>query len=180
MHKGKISVLYNLCCTILDLVEIAIPAIMLLCLFVSFIAGIVFRYLLRDPQAWTFELSTVAFLQLTILSACYVQREDQHIAFDMIYERMSLKAQCLMRIIGNIVVVFTATMLIPAAIKYVGTMADLSTQVLKWPRWAIFVCLPLTFLIMDIRAGHRAVLDIGSYLKGTYKKEYPKTKGAKL
>lgn len=163
---------------LLDVIEIYIPAIMLICLFSAFIAGIVFRYILKDPQSWTFELSSISFLQIAILSACFVQREDEHIVFDMIYARRSKRVQCIMRIIGGVIVCLTASVLIPTSVSYVGTMLGLKTQIMKWPRWCVFVCFPVTFIIMDIRSFVRLVMDVRSFADKTYEKKYPGTKEA--
>ena len=143
MHRKIFNVL-------IDLIEVYIPAVMLLCLFTSFIAGIIFRYVFRNPQPWTFELSSISFLQLAILSGCFVQRNDRHIVFDMIYSKASERAQCLMRILGGIIICFTAAILIPISIKYVASMYGLKTQILKWPRYIIFICFPLSFIIMEV------------------------------
>ena len=144
---------------LLDVIEVYIPAVMLLCLFTSFIAGIIFRYVFRNPQPWTFELSSISFLQLAILSACFVQRNDRHIVFDMIYSRASERTQCLMRIIGGIIICFTAAVLIPTSIKYSASMYGLKTQILKWPRSIVFVCFPVSFVIMEIRYLHKVIID---------------------
>ncbi len=168
----------KLCQFLLDIIEIYIPAIMLICLFVSFIVGIVFRYVFRDPQSWTFELSSISFLQFAILSGCFVQREDEHIVFDMIYARRSKRTQCIMRIVGGIIICFTASMLIPVSIQYVGTMLGLKTQIMKLPRWCVFICFPITFVIMDIRAFIRVIFDIKALVNKTYDKVYPKTRRA--
>ena len=162
--------------TLLNVIEIYIPAIMLIVLFVCFIIGIVFRYIIKNPQSWTFELSSISFLQFAILSACLVQRDDEHIVFNMVYERRSARTQCAMRIFGGVIVCFTATLLIPNAIEYVHSMIGLKTQILQWPRWCVFVCFPITFIIMDIRTVVRLIQDIQSFVMGTYEKKYPRAK----
>ena len=167
----------KLCQILLNAIEIYIPAIMLICLFISFIVGIIFRYIFRDPQSWTYELSSISFLQFAILASCFVQREDEHIVFDMIYAKRSKRTQCIMRILGGFIVCFTATMLIPSSVKYVSTMLGLKTQIIKMPRWMVFSCFPITFIIMDIRALFRLVLDIRSLLTKNYDKVYPRAKG---
>lgn len=158
----------------MNLIEIYIPAIMLICLFVSFVVGIVFRYVFKEPQPWTYELSTVTFLNLAILSGCFVQRKNEHIVFDMVYEKQNKKIQCIMRIVGELIICFTATVLVPTAVKYVCSMSGLKTQILKWPRWCIFVCFPTTFAIMDIRALVRLILDVRGYLNGSYERQIKK------
>lgn len=171
--KNRIRRLGNI---LLNIIEIYIPAIMLICLFVCFIVGIIFRYLLKDPQSWTFEMSSISFLQLAILSACFVQRRDEHIVFDMVYERRSKKVQCIMRIIGGVLVCITATLLIPPSVKYASSMIGLKTQILKWPRWCVFACFPIMFTILDIRALFRLICDCKAMVKQTYEKAYPKAK----
>lgn len=146
------SILERLC----DIIELYIPALCMMLLFAAFLIGIISRYVLKDPQSWTYELSTVCFLNMVIASWPYVQRNHGHIAFDMVYERQGEKTKCAMRILGNGMIVFSAAALLPAVFHYLYDMKDLTTQVIHMPRWLVFSCLFVSILL----SGLRAIIDI--------------------
>ena len=84
-----------------NIVEIYIPAIFFLTLFVSFLIGIIFRYVFDNPQSWTFELSSICYLAVAVLAWGIAHRTDGNVVFDMLYNRLSAKTQCILRIITN-------------------------------------------------------------------------------
>ena len=85
-----------------------------------------------------------------------------------------------MRIVGGIIISFTAAMLIPVSIQYVGTMVGLETQIIRFPRWCVFVCFPVTFIIMGLRTVVRLIIDIKSAFHHNYAKLYPQNKEKKV
>lgn len=156
----------KLCRLLFDIFEIYIPAIMLGCLFISFIIGVIYRYILKNPQPWTFELSSISFLWLAVLSWCFVERCNKHIVFDMMYEKMSKKTQCVMRILSSIIIFLTATILIYASIEYIDNMLNLKTQVMKWPRYFVFLCFPIALTLLNIRIMYKLSIDIRFLING--------------
>jgi len=157
---------------IIDIIEIYIPVAMLIILFMAFIIGIFFRYVLKNPQSWTYEASSIAFLSFTILSACYVGRVDKHIEFDMIFNRMSDKAQSIMNMVSNLLIAIVCAMLVPAAIKFIGSMKGLYTQVLDIPRGMVYWCMVVLFTLTCIRTAIRFGRGIHKFSKGDYSRHY--------
>lgn len=149
---------------ITNIVEFYIPVLLLLVLFFSFIYGIAFRYLFKNPQSWTYEISTICYLSFVVLSACYVQRVDQHICFDMFFNKMNNKIRLIMQALSNIIVCITSTILTPASIKYIRSMKNLTSQILKIPRGLIFVCFFILFFSTAIRTGIKAFYNIKELL----------------
>lgn len=142
-------------------------------LFISFIIGIFTRYVLKSPVSWSYELSTVVFVSLVMLSACYVQRKDEHIEFNLFYVRKPPKTQCLMRIVSNLIIAFTSGMLVPASVKYVRSMSGLKSSIMHIPRGSIFICFIVSFFIMSLRSLWFVYLDIRSFAERDYRKKYP-------
>lgn len=157
---------------IADIVEVVIPTALLLMLFAVFVLGVFFRYIMQDPQPWTYELSTICFLSFVILSACYVQRVEKHIMFDMVYNAMCARTRCLMRIVSNAIVTITCALLTPATVKYLLSMKGLTSQVLKIPRTLIFLCFLLLFCSTAIRSGVRTVIDVAAFAEKSYECRY--------
>lgn len=153
---------------VVDILEIYIPIALFLILFLSFVIGIVYRYFLNNPQSWTYELSSICFLGVGILSACLVTRNDEHISFDMVYEKFSSKIQCVLRIVSNCLVCITAIAITPASIEYLVDMQGLTTQIIGLPRFLVFLPFPVMFINTAVRTFYKMVLEIKSFKNKTY------------
>lgn len=143
---------YNILKFIINLIEIYFPACCLLIMFISFIIGIFCRYILRDPQSWTYELSTICFFNMVIISWPYCQKNHKHIEFDMFYERKSANTKWIMRILSNLLITCSCIALFPASVQYILSMRGLKTQVLHLPRWSVFICFSVSLLFSAIRS----------------------------
>ena len=159
---------------LLDLLEIHLPSIIFILLFLSFLIGIFARYILKNPQSWTFEFSSICYLAVGILSWGIAHRTDEHVVFDMLYEKLSSKAQCILRIISNIVMAVTAALLIYPSITYMQGMAGLTAQIIKIPRYIIFLPFTISFTVAFVRSAYRAITDIRSFVKKNYVQQYGK------
>ena len=156
MNEKKSSSWNKFFSVLRDTVELYYPALCLIILFLSFLIGIFSRYILKNPQSWTYELSTISFVNMVIGSWPFVQRKHGHIVFDMFYERQSDKVKRAMRITGNLLIAISAAALLPATYRYLHDMKNLTTQVIHMPRWLVFSCFAVSlFLCMS-----HAVLDI--------------------
>lgn len=159
---------------LLNMLEVYIPTIMFLVLFVCFLIGILFRYVFENPQSWTFELSSICYLAVGVLSWGLVHRGEENVVFDMLYIRMPAKIQCIMRLIGNLCITVVAAMLIMPSIEYIKSMEGLTAQTLPIPRGLIFVPFAVSFTAAAIRGAHRLVLEILALKNGDYSQKYGK------
>ena len=141
---------------ILRIIEVYLPALCLILLFISFIIGIITRYILNNPQAWTYEFSTICFFNLVFISWPLVQESHEHIVFDMFYERRSSKVKHIFNYMGNIIIAVCAFTLFPTSISYLQSMKGLTSQVIHIPRQIIYLCYPVSLLL----SGSIAIIDI--------------------
>ena len=145
---------------LLDILEIYSPAVLFMILFICFLVGIFFRYVVKNPQSWSFELSTVAFLGSVILAGCLADRHGEHISFDMIYDRRSEKTKTIMRIISNALVFVFLGVAFPASVRFILSFNNLTTPIMKIPQTLVFCCFPVLLVDLIIRSGVRLVMDI--------------------
>ncbi len=89
---------------VLDIIELYVPAVTFIVLFVVFVLQIFFRYVVNRPLTWAYELTVLCFIWTTLLGACYIRRKKKHICFEMFYENRSAFTQTLFRIIGNTII----------------------------------------------------------------------------
>ena len=159
-------------CRVIHLIEDVLPSILLLIMLLSFLIGIVYRYLFRNPQPWTYEMNSICFLSISVLSCGAAHRCNDHVVFDMIYSRRSPRSQCIMRLISNFVTLIVALLMIPASFTYLMAMSGLLTQVVKMPKMLVFVCFPVMFALTVFRCGHRFFRDIKAIREKTYLEDY--------
>lgn len=137
---------------IINVFEIIIPMLMLAILFVSFIIGVFTRYFLHNPMTWTYELCSICFLNLVVYSWSYVQSKNEHITFDMIYEKVNNKTKNIFNIVSYILMIIFSMVLLYYSLIYIKNNGNSVTQVMKIPKIIIYACFPVSFLIYTFRA----------------------------
>lgn len=134
-------------------VECYIPTFTLIVLLISFLIGIVGRYVIKEPQTWTYELSSIAFLYAVTLAISTAQSTKTHIVFDLFYEKRSPKTQQIYRIISDVLVLGTAAILTPISLRFTLSLAGMRMQIMQWiPRWILFAPFPVAFLFSSVSA----------------------------
>lgn len=154
------------------MIEFYIPSISLMLLLLSFIIGIISRYIFKDPQTWTYELNSIAFYVTSLFSTCLVSRNNQNVVFDMIYNKFSDRTKCIMRIVSNLLICLFAIVLLPYSIKFLFSLKGLSTQVIKMPRWLPFIGFCIMLITTILYFFIRLILDINSFRSKSYIENY--------
>ena len=151
---------------LLDLFEIYIPAVTFTIMFVVFVLQIFFRYFLNHPLTWPYEVTIFAFIWTAILGACFARREGIHVAFGMVYDKVSPKTQLYFRLIANGLIAFAFLVALRPSYEQVMFMAFKKSTVLKIPfhiaysPYVVFVVLILGHTVYDL------VIDIRKLTKG--------------
>jgi TRAP-type C4-dicarboxylate transport system permease small subunit len=154
-----------------DFIEVYLPIGMFILLFIAFITNVFFRYVLRDPQTWTFEFCVYAFVMIGLLGACAANRKEDHVVFDLIYTRLTPKGQSIFRIISLVIVIAFLLGALPAAtldIMYIRA----KTSIMRIPEQVFFISLPILMISTVIRYTYRLVLDIKAFRNKTYAQTY--------
>lgn len=155
----------------IDLIEIYIPITVFVMLFFAFLLNVFFRYILKNPLNWTFELSINAFVIVGLLGACASYRTEDHVVFDLLYTKISPKGRNILRIISYIIVIIFFTIETPAAIKYLIKFRAV-TPIMKIPGRLIFASFPILLISTIFRSGYRLILDIKVFKNKTYIQTY--------
>jgi TRAP-type C4-dicarboxylate transport system permease small subunit len=154
-----------------DLVEVYLPSAMFVLLFLVFIANVFFRYVLKNPQNWTFELSVNAFVVVGLLGAATAHRKEDHVVFDLLYAPLDSRKQNTLRILSNALVILFFGIAIPGSFIYVFELPSM-TSILKIPEKYIFVVFPIFLVSTFFRSIYRLTIDIKARRKKTYIQEY--------
>lgn len=96
--------------------------LMMALMFVTFIAQVVFRYLINLPLAWTDEVCNTLWLWGILWGAAFVMRSNEDIRFDMLYNSLSMRTKriCTMLASGALVLILLTSL--PASWSYVKFM----------------------------------------------------------
>jgi TRAP-type C4-dicarboxylate transport system permease small subunit len=154
-----------------DLVEVWIPETVFVALFFAFLINVFFRYVMKNPQNWTFELSINAFVIVGLLGACAAYRKEDHVVFDLMYTRAGSRGKSIMRMIGYGTVIIFFLIALPGTIRYLWRLRSV-TSIMKLPLRLIFASFPILLLSTILRSAYRLVLDIRSFRAKTYDQTY--------
>jgi TRAP-type C4-dicarboxylate transport system permease small subunit len=140
-------------------------------LFLVFLSNVFFRYVLRNPQNWTFEFSVNAFAIVGLLGTCAAYRKEDHVVFDLLYIRLSAKGQNILRMISFVIVIVCFSLALPGAIRYLVKLPA-RTSIMKIPFRYLFLPFPIMLLAMILRSAYRLVLDIRAFRNKSYVQSY--------
>jgi TRAP-type transport system small permease protein len=156
---------------IVDFIEIYLPIAVFVVMFIVFLINIVARYVLKNPQNWTFEFSTTAFVIVGLLGASAAYRLEDHVVFDLVYLKRSPRGQALMRMASYILVIVFLLVALPSTLRSLWTNRAM-TSIMKIPDKYIFSVLPVMIISMIARSTYRLVLDVKAFRKKTYAQTY--------
>jgi len=106
-------------------------ALLLGTIFLSFLAGIVFRYVLNLPMGWAQELSVVCWLWMVLWGAAFVVQERDEIRFDLLIAAVPPRVRIAMGIVAALSLIVLYAMSLPAIVSYVTFMKVEHTAYLK-------------------------------------------------
>jgi len=118
----------------LDIIDLYIPTVTFVVMFVAFIIQVVFRYVpVLRPLPWAYDVTAFGFVWTTLLAACHVRRIDKHITFDMFYATRSEKTKTLFRIVANGLVGFACAVSFFPTLSYLSFIHGDKSPVLRIP-----------------------------------------------
>ena len=115
-----------------DLVELYIPIVALLIMFVTFVYQIFSRYVLRAPVTWAYEVTVMCYLWMVVLGACYAYRDRSHVQFTLFYDQFGPKAKAVIAFLGNLLMLIAFIYMFPSSCNMIlDQMSKQVTSVFK-------------------------------------------------
>lgn len=114
-----------------DVVELYIPLAAFVVMFLTFILQIFFRYVLRQPLQWAYEVTVSCYLWLVLLGSCYAQRERKHVSFTMICDKAPVKPRSIMMFTGNLLMLIAFLYAFVPSVEFIIFMKRQQTAALK-------------------------------------------------
>jgi TRAP-type C4-dicarboxylate transport system permease small subunit len=121
-------------------------ALMMGVMFATFIAQVIFRYVLNLPLAWSDEICNFIWLWGILWGAAFVMRNHEDIRFDMLYNLMPRKLKRCLTVASSSLLVVIFTLSLPATWSYISFMKVEKSAAMGIPMHLVFG-LYLVFLI---------------------------------
>lgn len=124
---------------LLKSMELYVPALMFIALFVSFILQIVSRYIFRNPLVWPYEVAQFGYVWVILLGAGYCSRDDDHIVFSVVYESVPERVRKIFDTISDVLTLLLFGVSIPALVNFYDFFFTRFSTVLRIPLGLVYL-----------------------------------------
>ncbi|MCP3669406.1 MAG: TRAP transporter small permease subunit [Gammaproteobacteria bacterium] len=153
-----------------------IAGVLLVILLFNVFYDVIMRYMFNDVSIGMQELEWHLYSTIFLLGVSYSIRHDGHVRVDLIYERLGVKKQGWVDLIGSIIFLLPFTLLVfYYGLNFVAESWDMSEQSgdpggLLY-RWAIKSMIPIAFMSMAI-SGVGMILHSINRIRGLHQDEH--------
>ncbi|MGD9924672.1 MAG: TRAP transporter small permease [Pseudorhodoplanes sp.] len=135
---------------------------MLFAVFLIYLVGIAARYLFASPIAWSDELAMIVFLWCMFLTDAFVNRDADHVGFDILWERLQPSGRRVAGLLqtGLFGILFAAAF--PVIVDYVMFLWREQTSALQWRLDLVYICFIIYFAMVIVRLAAKFVTLAGS------------------
>jgi TRAP-type C4-dicarboxylate transport system permease small subunit len=153
--------------SLLDFIEIYLPAVSFFLMFLFFNLQIFFRYVLNSPLQWTWEGTIIAYIWTILFAAGLATRNHAHVKFTLIYDRVSERTQTLFRVVGDLIIIGAFLLIVYPSYDYIDFMKIKKSAVFKIPfniiffPFMVFTISTLGHKIYDVITDVRKLIEMG-------------------
>lgn len=128
---------------------IAITILVLLLIFV--VIQVVSRFVFNYPIEWSEEMARFMFIWLGFISAAVALKEDQHVRFTFIIDRLPKKISRIINIFNDLLTIIFLIILIIYGVVLVINTHSIPSVTLEFIRWSyVYASLPIGFSFLLI------------------------------
>ena len=129
-----------------------LSAAMFAALFLTFVAQVFWRYVLRDPLVWTLEVAGILFVVVSLFTAATQMAIRDHVALDLVVEAFPKPITKLLRSISLLVFAVIMLLSVPDTVRVLEWMYGERTFALRLNLGHLFVLMIGFVLIYAARA----------------------------
>lgn len=122
----------------MDILEVYVPSVSIITLFVAFILQIFSRYALRAPMIWPYEVAQVSYVFAIMLGTCYAERHQENIAFTVLYDALGPRMKKLFDLINAFLVVGVLAYSLYSLVGFYSFFMTRYSVVLKLPLGIVY------------------------------------------
>ena len=115
---------------------------------ISAFYGVISRYILNNPVAWSNEVATIAFTQTVFLGAAAAWKSNKHIHLDLVYNFFPNKIKIISDWLKNIILIVFIAFALYLSIQFTITAYNKPTAILRIP--FSYVDLPVVIFFSSI------------------------------
>ena len=116
------------------LIEKTVAGLFLLLIVISMGTQVFARYVFDKPFQWSEELARLALIWMTFVSATFVLADGQHIAVDMLSNRLGARGKFWIECLGHTVVAGACLLLLIGSVKFVWYVGAVESPALGVPK----------------------------------------------
>ena len=140
----------NIGTKILDFIEVHLAAWVFILLLVSISIEVFSRYVLNEPTPKFFEISIYSFVWTIYLGAALAKRYNQHIRFDIIYQKLPVKGRLLVDIVFDTLTTAVMLYLLYPCLNYTLWSYRIKSSALRVPWTYLLMCFPIFVILILI------------------------------
>lgn len=129
-----------------------VAAAMFAALFGTFLIQIFTRYVLKNPTAWTQELTLILYIWVVFWTCSFILHERDHIGFDLISSNLPPRGRRVLALAGTILVLVAFAIGLKPSLDFVSFMKIVRTPVLRLP-FDLVYSIFIVFIVSAIAAG---------------------------
>lgn len=146
---------------------------MFFAIFVIYLAGIAARYVFSAPIAWSDELAMIAFIWCMFLTDAFVNRDSDHVGFDILWERLPPDGRRVVGLLQTGLFGILFAVAFPTIVDYVMFLWREQTAALQWRLDLVYVCFIVYFAMMIVRLAAKFVMLASSGWREAVKDDAP-------
>jgi TRAP-type C4-dicarboxylate transport system permease small subunit len=146
---------------------------MLFAVFLIYLIGIAARYLFSSPIAWSDELAMIVYLWCMFLTDAFVNREADHVGFDILWERLPPGGRRVVGLLQTALFGLLFAAAFPVIVDYVMFLWREETSALQWRLDLVYICFIIYFAMVIVRLAAKFVTLAGSGWRDEVRDEVP-------
>lgn len=150
-----------------DCVELYIPIVAFLIMFIVFIIQIAARYIFNNPVQWAYEVTVMGYLWMVVLGACYAYRDRSHVTFTLFYDALPVKGKAICGFLGNLLMFIAFGYMFVPACSMISQMKMQVTSIFKiglnivYCPFIPFMIIIMLYILMDMITEVKVIFGIG-------------------
>jgi TRAP-type C4-dicarboxylate transport system permease small subunit len=132
-----------------------VAALLFATMFGAFVLQVFMRYVVNRPLEWTLEVCLIAYVWIAFWSAAFLVREDEHVAFNLIYVGVPPSVRRVLAVLISLVIGGAFAAALPATFDFVKFMGIDTTWVLELRFDVVFSVFVLFMVAVIARAALR-------------------------
>ena len=137
---------------IIKYIEELLASVAITSVVLSAFYGVISRYILNNPVAWSNEIATIAFTWTVFLGAAAAWKYDKHIHLDLVYDFFPKRIKIVSDWLKNLILAVFFVFVLYLSIQFTITAYNKPTAILRIPFSYVDVPVVIFFISIIIRS----------------------------